>query len=484
MFSKLTVQRVGHRAYQLCARVVPYLILGATIFWAAQHAYAAGDPTSLQPALRPELPVPVPAPAAPLVNLGNQPQGSSPTSSPTLQATLSEQQALDTTLLQGPRAAAARLQLGISKALTIQAKIYPNPAAEFDMGFAELSYRGGIAMAVQAPWKMVQRILAAKAQIGVANIQMLQALWLLRADIRRAYTELVIAQESAVMMRNLASLTKDLADVASKRFQAGDVAKLDTLKADLARTQADVDASQADRRVIQAREQLNIIMGRDEAVPLNVPKLSQFQLRAEKNESDLLPDLSAPLSPESQYIADAMKNRLEIKFVNQEIKAAAATRSVVRGNILPDGQISVGYDRQLNSPPETNKNKAYLMGSFPIPIFDHQQGELARLRATIEQLNSELIAQRNIIRGEVALAYRKVLNSRENIRKYQEIVLGQSEKVAELGRLSYRLGQTDITAALTAQQSNIQVRNQYLIEVLNYQQAFTDLEQAIGHTLR
>jgi outer membrane protein TolC len=99
-------------------------------------------------------------------------------------------------------------------------------------------------------------------------------------------------------------------------------------------------------------------------------------------------------------------------------------------------------------------------------------------------LRSELVAQQSIVRGQVALAYRKVLNARENIRRYQGSVLAQSEKVAELGRLSYGLGQTDITSALTAQQSNIQVRNLYLAEVLNYQLAFTDLEQAVGHILQ
>ena len=94
-----------------------------------------------------------------------------------LQGTLSEQQALDTTLLQGPRAASARMQLGIAKALTTQAKIYPNPAAEYDIGFAELSYRAGVAVPIQPPWKMVQRIISAKAQIDVANLQLMQALW-------------------------------------------------------------------------------------------------------------------------------------------------------------------------------------------------------------------------------------------------------------------------------------------------------------------
>jgi len=430
-------------------------------------------------------------PGSQLTPLGSEPQLPSapnqqilPTSPDAgiLKALVTEEQALNNTLMTGPRAEWLRRQLGVARAGITQAKVLPNPAIEFDNGYAEFSYRVGVAIPIEPPWKLFLRLVAAKANLGVVELQMEQALWSLRADTRRAYTELVIAEEAAVMMRNLATLTSELADAAGKRYGAGDVAKLDKFKADLAFQQADIDAGQAERRVIQAREQLNIIMGRDENASVSVPPLTAAQVRAENNQ--LLPDLTKPMPPLGQYFKEALEDRLEIKLVKQEITATKAGRKVAIGNIVPNGQLAFGYDRQLNFPPEANFNRMYLMGSFPIPVFDRQQGELARLRATLVQLNAEQGAQQNIVKGQVALAYRKVVNARENIRKYQAQVLAQSEKVSELGRLSYRLGQTDITSALNAQQANIQVRNLYLNEVLNYQQAFTDLEQAVGHILR
>jgi cobalt-zinc-cadmium efflux system outer membrane protein len=389
------------------------------------------------------------------------------------------EQALDQTLLSGPRAAAARSMLGISKAAMVQARILPNPAIELDNGYAELSYRFGVAIPIEPPWKMVFRLAAARAQIGAASIQMEQSLWFLRADVRRAYAELVVAQESQTMMRELAQLTESLAEVARKRYKAGEVPKLDMFKAELAAAQADVDSEQEDRRVLQAREQLNIVMGRPETAELSVPSLAPFQLRADKANS-LLPDLSKQLPPLAEYVNDALKDRLELKLVKQEIVANNANRRLTIGNILPNGQLSTGWDKQVGVP---NLNRMYLMGSFPIPIFDHQQGELARLKATGLNLNYDLISQQNIIRGQVDLAYRKVINAREIMRRYQDSIIAQSQKVAELGRLSYQLGQTDITSALNAQQANIQVRNAYLAQVMNYEQGFTDLEQAVGHIL-
>ncbi len=444
---------------------------GAISFGFFQPAFAAGNPTSLQPYGGSTSSM-QPIQALPVTGQGGK----------TLTGEITIEQALDQTLLSGPRAAAARSMMGISQAAITQAKVLPNPALEFDNGYAELSYRFGVAIPIEPPWKMVFRLAAAKAQMGAASAQIEQSLWFLRADVRRAYAELVVAQESQTMMRELAQLTESLAEVARKRYNAGEVAKLDMFKAELAAVQADVNAEQEDRRVVQAREQLNIVMGRPETAELSVPSLAPFQLHAGQANS-LLPDLSKPLPPLAEYLKDALRDRLELKLVKKQILANDANRKLTIGNILPNGQISTGWDRQRN-PPENPTNRMYLMGSFPVPIFDRQQGELARLRATERNLNFELLSQQNIIRGQVQLAYRKVVNARETMRRYQESIIAQSEKVAALGRLSYQLGQTDITSALNAQQANIQVRTAYLAQIMNYEQGFTELEQAVGHVLQ
>jgi outer membrane protein, heavy metal efflux system len=456
------------RAYTLAPFWCVFIVLHG------QFVHAAGNPTSLQSgagntnAMQP----------VQQLQTGQTVSPSAP-----LSAQITIEQALDQTIMTGPRAAAARSLMAMSQAALTQARVLPNPAIEFDNGFAELSYRVGVALPIEPPWKMVFRLSAARAQINEASIQMQQALWLLRADVRRAYVELVVSQESRTMMLELSRLTNQLADVAKKRYLAGEVPKLDMLKSELAAVQSGIDADQESRRVQQAREQLNIIMGRNETAEISVPSLAPFQLKAGAANS-LLPELGKPMRPASEYVNEALQERLEIKLIKQQMVTTAANRKVVVGNIIPNGQIGVGFDRQLNPSPETNVDRWYLMGSFPMPVFDRQQGELARLRLSQRNLNFELISQQNIIRGQVNLAYRKVLNAREIMGKYQNSVIAQSEKVAELGRLSYRLGQTDITSALNAQQANIQVRNTYLTQIMNYEQSYTELEQAVGHVIQ
>jgi hypothetical protein len=95
----------------------------------------------------------------------------------------------------------------------------------------------------------------------------------------------------------------------TRRFQAGDVPELDVLKARLATSQSDVERQVGQRRVIRARQQLNIIMGRKPEEVIEIPRLPAFlrdQNKAVLDETQrmqLLPDFSQEVAPLESYLA-------------------------------------------------------------------------------------------------------------------------------------------------------------------------------------
>ncbi len=392
-------------------------------------------------------------------------------------------QAMDETLLNNPRVASSRSKLGITRALMAQATVYPNGGLEIDNGFhAENTFRFGAFLPIEPPWKMALRIISAKKQLTQADLLMQQQLWLLRGEVRRAYTEFVIAEESGQTLKEITELTRVLAKVAERRVETGDVPKLDLFKAQLALSQAEVDSEAGDRRIVQAREQLNVVMGRPLDSPTAAPPLGAFKLAVVKNE--LLPDLSQPLAPLKEYVDMALANRLEFKVIAQAISVNKSELKLSYANILPNSQISAGRSLVTNGPGHPNTVGVYMTGQFPLPVLNVNQGEIKRISATIRQFRFEQEAQKNVISGQVDIAYRKLINARETMRNYQNRILAASENVTHLAQLSYQNGQSDITAALIAQQSNIQIRNQYLNNVMAYELAYTDLEQAVGKVLQ
>jgi cobalt-zinc-cadmium efflux system outer membrane protein len=386
---------------------------------------------------------------------------------------------LNEALLNSPRVAATRAQLGIQKALYAAATQMPDPVFFRDEGaIAEGVRRVGPQVTYEPPWKLAFRLLAAKRQVQETKQEILGTLWQFRNDVRRAYTEVVVAQETYDTLKDLANLARKLEDVSRKRFQAGDVPELDVLKARLATSQADIDAGQGGMRVSRSRQQLNVIMGRQFSQPISAPRLPPFESKAERTE--LLPDYSLPVPPVTDFVAEGLENRLELKINDAQIRLTKAQLLNAGGNILPNPIVAYGSSTNINLPTGPKLNGTFLTINAEIPLYTFSQGDLTRLKATLRQFQFQDKAIRNQIVADVTSAYNNLITARNRIKTYQDHVLADSAEVARLARRSYEVGQSDITATLAAQQANFQVRQAYLDAVSAYQGAFTDLEQSIG----
>jgi cobalt-zinc-cadmium efflux system outer membrane protein len=454
------------------------------------------DNNSDMPALRPmQLPGLSPA--------GNSPAGTSPSAGPIVSGTIqfSEQpktlgsgmtilQSLDEALVKSPRAAAIRAQLQITTAAYAEAAAGPNPAFLFDRApLGEQVRRVGPTFTIEGPWKLVFRLLATKRLVEQTKTDLMTAIWALRADVRRAYTEVVVAQETVETLNSLYDLASRLLEVSDKRFQAGDVPELDVLKARLATSQSDVERQVGMRRVIRAKQQLNVIMGRKPEDIVNIPRLPAFLgignvSKLEKSQKgQLLPDFAIEPAPLATYIQKALDQRLELKSVEQRIKLNKAQMRTAISNVVPNPSVSFGNSVSGNAPSGPKVSSVFFTVVAESPITNWNQGEIYRLKATSTQLKYELGAQKNIVTAQVSSAYNNVLAARQKLKVYQEHILADSYEVARLARRSYEVGQSDITATLQVQQANVAVRSQYLDAVRAYQEAYTDLEQSCGRPL-
>ncbi|MBX9689235.1 MAG: TolC family protein, partial [Candidatus Obscuribacterales bacterium] len=179
--------------------------------------------------------------------------------------------AFSESLKNGPRAAAIRGRLGIARAGLATATQSSNPSYFSDRGLmAEQVSRIGPTFAMDMPWKVFLRLMAAKRFAEQSKIDLLTAIWALRAETRRAYLELVLAQETERTLRQVYELSDRLSGVSKKLFEAGAVPELDVLKGKLAAARAAADLAVGQKRVQRAKQQLNIIMGRPLDTPLNL----------------------------------------------------------------------------------------------------------------------------------------------------------------------------------------------------------------------
>ncbi len=403
---------------------------------------------------------------------------------------LSVVRSMNEALMNSPRAAAVRAQFAIVRANYAYATQGPNPIVFMDRGMvAEQVFRLGPTLTIEPPWKLIFRLLAAKRLVEQTKIDLLAALWNLRADVRKAYVEVVVAQETLKTLIELYDLSSKLLGVASKRFHAGDVPELDLLKARLANSQNEVELSVGKKRVLRSYQQLNVIMGRGVDDLMNVPGLpgftgqsAAFRLTGEK--SDILPDFDRPIPPLQDFIDLAFEHRLELKSLNAQMRVNAANLRTAYGNIIPNPMLTFGKSSSGNAPTGPKLSATFFTLNAETPFSNWHQGDIFTYKATAKQLHYQIGAMRNQIMSEVTSAYQNLVAQREKIRAYQDHVLSDSYAVARLARRSYEVGQSDITSTLQAQQANVQIRTQYLDAVMSYALAFTDLEQSSGLPLQ
>ncbi len=191
-------------------------------------------------------------------------------------------------LVNSPRAATIRAQLGITRAAYAQALVLPNPSLFFLEDTAQKARQIGASIPIEAPWKLAFRVLGAKAQIKQTDFEIQRNLWQLRTTVRRAYLDVVMATETSKAYDELNALASELLIVAQKRFSADDVAALDVNRSELALFQAEAEVRQSNRKVAQTKQRLSVLMGRDYKDVIEVPRLPPFKLNAETHE--LLPN--------------------------------------------------------------------------------------------------------------------------------------------------------------------------------------------------
>jgi outer membrane protein TolC len=398
---------------------------------------------------------------------------------------LSVVDALDEALLNSPRAAAIRANLGIARSNFAYATVLRNPYFFFDRGLiAEAERRIGPTFTWTPPWQTAFDLLVAKRQVDQAKLEILRDLWGLRADVRRAYTDAVIAQETATATENLVTLANQTLEVTRRKFQAGGAPEFDALKAQLALEQAELDLKQVRQRVIKTHQHLNLLLGRMPKQPLKIPSLESAKTGTKDKRNYFLPNLNEDVADLDVFIEQAKKSRWELTVIGQQIKVNKANLKNSYSNIIPIPQLILGQSVSGNQPTGPKLNADFFTVNAEMPFTNFQQGDIAKFKAMGKQLGWQLESQKNQVYTEIADAYNDLVTFRDRIRLYQEHVLFDSEEAARLSRRSYQVGFTDITGVIQAQQANFQIQLQYLADVQSYQQAFIALEQSVGRPIQ
>jgi cobalt-zinc-cadmium efflux system outer membrane protein len=360
---------------------------------------------------------------------------------------------------------ATRLQHAVSQAGIMIAGQRPNPsvtvAATRDTPHESLFFD----QPLELGGKRSTRIGQARQEVALTDIEIATVQRQVRHQVRDAFFSAALSKALTDQQGQLADLARRLRDIATDRFNAGDVPELEVMQADL-----ELARAEADQEV--ARQEMKVAFS----------KLAALLNEAPNTTWDLVTPLDT-LPPQvglPDLIARATDANPDLQHLAQEAKVEQSRQKVLQAERFPEVSIEFGAD--FNSPPD------YQVGArgqltVGLPIFSRYQGELAQSSANQSLIEAELLAKRRSVAGEVEAAFNELSARLTEVDLYWRTVIPAGRKLESISEDSYKAGKTNILSVIEAQRSVQQNEHDYLQSLFELQQAFAELEETVGVVL-
>jgi cobalt-zinc-cadmium efflux system outer membrane protein len=328
---------------------------------------------------------------------------------------------------------------------------YLHDSTEADMGLSYLIERGK---------KRQHRLQAAKDVTAVTRSVV--------ADNQRTLTyqvsSLFIGVQLAESMLDLAQQDlksyQNTVDIAEIRYRSGGISQDAYLKIKLQLLQFQNDFAQAQLAKVQALSDLRQLLGY-ESVPVNYDVTGPFEYEAVKL---TLEDLQMK----------ALQNRPDFRAAQQGVTAANSQYNLQKAIGKQDVTVQANYTHV------NGINGASFLASIPLPIFNRNQGEIARTRYAITQSQELERAANNQVMTDVHDAYYGLQTNDQVIQLYLSGYLAEAQADREIAEYSYQRGAASLLDFLDAERSYRATQLAYRQTLASYLLALEQLREAVG----
>jgi len=393
--------------------------------------------------------------------------------------------AFDASYTKNPSIVVALHNIAVAKAQVRTAGARPNPQIALQYGFGP-PYTGtisgntqqiGFNQLLEMGGKRSSRLLFARASYVTTEYQLADLRYDVRSAVRKGYAELAAAEANIDLVENQRALVQRLHGLAMARLKSGKGDELEVLQAKLALDQFETLSNSSFARLRAASIELDYLLGYNAELDLDVEDNGLFKLSLKRTE--LVPPPDEPIAPLNELLAEAFVQRPDLKVAKQQVITTRSAVKLAKAQAIPDLLIGTGYVFSTYTKSK-QQDGAYLNANMDMPIFYRHQGEIAAAKASHQQAQQQAAATTSRVEVDVRAAYSKIVAARANIGQFQKNLLPLALNVVRKAQDSYEKGDTDLSNAIVAQQQFQQTFSSYFDTVVAYQNAWADLETAIG----
>lgn len=304
------------------------------------------------------------------------------------------------------------------------------------------------------------RVRGAESRLAAAGLDREDVARTQLGDLRRAYYDLLLAQERLRVAADSAALYARSLDAAELRRKAGDIAPVDVARLAVDKARADNEARQAESDLDAARRQLAYLIGReDDAASLLATDAWPQPLAGDPGRPDLA-------------------RRPDLRAGSERIAAAEADRDLARALRTRDVSVGLQVERNLQNSP-TNSFGVGI--SVPLFLWHGHEGEIQRAESDLDAARLAYEQQKAQATGQAGQARSALLAARDRLLRLENGLLADARRVAEAAELAYGKGAMGLMDLLDARRTLRQVQLEAATARADYAKALADWQLQAGY---
>lgn len=253
-------------------------------------------------------------------------------------------------------------------------------------------------------------------------------------DVRIRYYEVLGAQRSVAVNRELERLALEHLAAAEKLFEGKTAPKTDVLQARVLVESSRIGLAEANHRLEAAWAQLASMVG--------VPSLPMTSL------SDTGEDDIPRLDMESQW-QRLLAESPQLRSAESELDHGRAVLRQAEAQAKPNVtlQVVADYDRV------TQSTTASTLVALPLPIYNRNQGNIDKAAADVRTDQADVVRSQLVLRDQLADSFRRYKTSRMQAEKLKDAILPTVEENLKLTSTAYKGGEISFRDVLSAQEA-------------------------------
>ncbi len=381
--------------------------------------------------------------------------------------------AMDLALSDNYTLLAKQNELASVRSGEITAGLTPNPQAGYtasNLGGKRGAYgRTDNSVTLQQTFetarKRERRVDFAQAGSRVTGSELEDVRRTVRLQVKTAFTGVLAGKAKLELAKSNLKNLNEVETLQKLRAEKGDISDLDLLRIQGQRLAFETDASDAELSVKTAKVALRQAISQ-ERLPETFDVVGSLKYQGGgKLDRENLRSRAEDLRPDLQAAASA-------------IEKSQADLNLAHAKAVPDIVPQVGFN-------DTHDNGQYwsLGATMNLPLFDRNQGEIARAKADIAKASRLRDASRAQVIADVDTAYATVVSTREKYNKINGTYVPKAKTVRDRVELSYRKGAANLLDYLEAQRSYRETSKAAIAALSDLVLAQAQLEAAVGEPL-